>query len=299
MLLAAAFVIAQAGSTVWTAARPAECAPLAAQTASNVWERAKYSSLRRYCDLLAAGAAKLANGASGGSEAREAIANAEEASRALPGHAAPLVLRGRALVSLGQFQEGVSAMEAAEALDPHALVDPAALFAWSRALGRVGRSADARVAFRALLPVTGALAPAERGRAEIEAALLAQARGPDGLAEAIPLFRQARRDAQDALQSLAGFALSLALDRAGEREESRVPGAGKQDPRETLNDARVREALADAGVGGEADALAAFALEGRDPAAARELWASYLAGPGGKGPWADHARTVAQRAHGK
>jgi hypothetical protein len=157
------------------------------------------------------------------------------------------------------------------------------------------------VAFRALLPQSAALSPAERGRAEIEAAFLAQARGPEGLAEAISLFRQARRDAQDALQVLAGLGLSLALDRAGEREESRVgvAGGGKPDPRETVKDPRAREALADAGVVAEADALAAFAEEARSPAAARELWASYLAGPGGKGPWAEHARSLSRGARGR
>ena len=114
-------------------------------------------------------------------------------------------------------------MEAASAADPHALDEPAALFAWGRALGRVGRVADARGGVpESLLPRASALPPAERGRAEIEAALLAEARGPAGLDEAIALFRQARRDAQDSLQTVAGLALALALDRAGEREESRV-----------------------------------------------------------------------------
>ena len=292
MLLAATLVIAQVGSAAWSGARPAECAPLSAPAASNVWERAKYARLRRYCDLLAGGAAKLASAEPG--EAREAIANANEAARALPGHAAPGVLRGRALVALGQFQEGVAAIEEAVQLEPHALGDPAALLAWSRALGRVGRMADAAAAFRALLPHASALSPAERGKAEIEAAFLAQARGPDGLDEAISLFRQARRDAQDSLQALAGLALSLALDRAGEREESRVglAEAAKQDPRETVAEPRAREALADVGALAEGDALVAFAIAARDAAAAHELWSSYLAGSAGKGPWAEHARTV-------
>jgi tetratricopeptide (TPR) repeat protein len=272
---------------------PVECAPLAIATSSNVWERAKYSSLRRYCDLLASGAAKLAPGAVAG-EAKEAIAKADEASHVLPGHEAPAVLRGRAFAALGQWREAALAMDGATQKDPRALDDPAALFAWGRALGRVGRMAEAESAFRLLLPRSADLSPAERGRAEIEAALLAQARGPDGLDEAIALLRQACREAQDALLNVAGMALALALDRAGEREGSRVSAAGagavRRDPREVLADPLVRETLGDVGAAHEADALGAFALADRDAPGARELWTKYLAGPGGKGPWGDHAR---------
>jgi tetratricopeptide (TPR) repeat protein len=301
MLVIAALVLAQVapvalGAAAGSGGRPAECAPLAAPTAGNVWERAKYPILRRYCDLLASGAAKLASG-SRPDEAREAIARADEASRVLPDRAAPAILRGRALVARGEFREAVTEMEGASARDPHALDDPAALFAWARALGRVGREADAEVAFRALLPRAGGLAPAERGKAEIEAALLAQARGAAGLDEAIALFRQARRDAQDALQAVAAMALSLALDRAGEREESRVSRAGepgKQDPREPFKDLQTREVLADAAALPESDALVAFALGDRDPTAAREAWSRYLAGPAGKGAWAEHARAASR-----
>jgi hypothetical protein len=291
VLLVALFVLGQAaGGASWSGARPAECAPLTGAASGNVWERAKYSGLRRYCDLLASGAAKLATGA-GPAEAREAIASADEASRLLPGRAAPAVLRGRALVALGEWRQAVDAVEGVTAADPHALDDPAALFAWARALARVGRAADAESALHSLLPRAAGLPPAERGKAEIEAALLAQARGPTALGDAVALLRQAVRDAQDALLAVAGMALSLALDRAGQREESRVDlRAEKRDPREVVVDPRAQEALADVGAESEADALAAFALEVHDPHAARDLWTRYLAGPGGKGPWADHAR---------
>jgi hypothetical protein len=66
-----------------------------------------------------------------------------------------------------------------------------------------------------------------------------------------------------------------------------------------LRDARTVEALTDAGVSYEADALAALASESSDAAGAREAWRRYLEGPGGKGPWAANARgregTVAAR----
>jgi tetratricopeptide (TPR) repeat protein len=225
VLVVVALVLAQAAAPL-QGARPAECAPLASVTASNVWERAKYPVLRRYCDLLSNGAAKLAS-TGDAADAREAIEDADEASRALPGYAAPAVLRGRALVALGQFREAVASMGEATAADPRALDDPAALLAWGRALGRVKRPADAEAAFLSLLPRAIALPPAERGEAELEAAFLAQARGKGGLDQAIALFRQAQRDAQDSLQAVASLALSLALDRAGEREESRVAEGGR------------------------------------------------------------------------
>jgi hypothetical protein len=291
VLLVALFVLAQAaGGGSGSGARPAECAPLTVAASGNVWERAKYAPLRRYCDLLASGAAKLASTA-GPAEAREAMANADEASQVIAGRAAPAVLRGRALVALGEWAEAVKAIEGATSIDPHALDDPAALFAWGRALGRVGRAAEAETALHALLPRAAGLAPSERGKAEIEAALLAQARGAAGLDDSIALFRQAARDAQDSLLAVSGMALSLALDRAGEKEESHVDlHAEKRDPREAVVDPRAMETLADVGARSEADALAAFALEARDAHSAHDLWTRYLAGPGGKGPWADHAR---------
>lgn len=273
-----------------SAARPAECAPLSASSASNVWERAKYPALRRYCDLLASGAAKLAATPSP-DEAREAMANAAEAARALPDRAAPAVLRGRALVALGQYREAAAILDTAVAHDPRALDDPAALFAWGRALGRVGRLADAEEAFRALLPRASSLAPSERGKAEIEAAFLAEARGPSGIDQAIPLFRQARRDAQDALHVLASVGLALALDRAGEHDEARASDGGRQDPRDALGEGAVREALSDVGALAEADALVAFSARiAGDAPGAKDAWTRYLAGSAGKGPWADHAR---------
>jgi len=294
MLAAVLLVMAQATTAAgagWSGARPAECAPLETQAASNVWERAKSPALRRYCDLLAGGAAKLAAG-SGIDEAREALALADEASLAFPDRAAPSVLRGRALARLGRWNEAAVALGLAKSRDEHALDDPAALFAWGRALGRAGRAADAEGAFRALLPRAASLPLAERGAAEIEAALLAESRGPAGLDTAIAMLRQARREAQDAMQSMAAMTLGLALDRADQRDESRLvlSGVAHGDPRAVLADARVRDVLADVSAATEGDALAAIALEASDPSAAREAWVHYLAGPGGKGPWSDHAR---------
>ncbi len=304
MLVAFAIVTAQlasAASAAWSGARPTECAPLASPSASNVWERAKHAPLQRYCDRLASGAARLASGG-GVLDAQAALASADDADHAVPGHAAPDVLRGRALVALGEWARAEAAMDSAAQKDPGAMSEPAALLARARALARMGRTADAEAALQTLLPRAADLPPAERGRAELEAGFLAEVRGPAGLDDAIAHFRQATRDAQDSLLQVAALALPLALDRAGEHEESRLaPGAGtlRRDPREVVADARVAEALADVGTPFEADALAAFALAEKDPAGARDLWTKFVAGAGGKGPWADHARARLQQGPGR
>ena len=85
----------------------------------------------------------------------------------------------------------------------------------------------------------------------------------------------------------------LALDRAGQKEEAKAALADRihSDVRSFLvGDPRIREALSDAGAAQETDALLAYALEGPDPAGSKEAGKKYLEGPGGKGPWADHAR---------
>lgn len=95
------------------------------------------------------------------------------------------------------------------------------------------------------------------------------------------------------MQVASVVALALALDRAGQREEARAVLAERvrADVRPLLADARVTTALADAGATGESPALAALAMEAvGDAAAAREAWRKYVDGPGGKGPYADHAR---------
>lgn len=299
MFAAVLLLTAQVAGAAWSGARPAECASRETQAAANVWERAKSPALRRYCDLLASGAAKLAAG-TGLEEAREALAIGEEAATLLPDRAAPCVLRGRALARLGRWSEATEALHLAKTRDEHALDDPAALFAWGRALGRAGRAAEAEATFRALLPRTGSLPLRDRGAAELEAALLALARGPDGLDAAIAALREARRDAQDAMQAMAAMTLGLALDRADERDEARLAlaAAAHADPRAVLSDGRVQSLLTDVGALQEADALAAILLESSDAEGARDAWSRYLAGPGGKGPWAAHARAHQMRRAG-
>jgi tetratricopeptide (TPR) repeat protein len=255
--------------------------------ATNVWERAKSPELLRYCDLLASGAAKLA----GASMTNEVLGIAAEADRAIPGRAAPSVLRGRAFARLGRFQEALAALEAAKARDDRALDEPVALLAWARALAETGRTAEALAAYRALLPRASSLVSADRGRAYVEAGLVAMGTGPAGLDEAVAVLRQACREARDIVQSLAVASLALALDRAGEKAEARATLAdrGLGETRAALADAQLRAAFGTL-VARDLDAMQGLALEGTDGPHAHDAWQKFLDGPGGKGPWAEHAR---------
>jgi tetratricopeptide (TPR) repeat protein len=209
----------------------------------------------------------------------------------MPGKAGPGVLRGRALAKIGRWDDALKSLREAKTRDERALDDPQSLLAWGRALARTGNAKEAQEAYRALLPRASVLAAAERGAASIEAGLLAMASGQGGLDEAIAILRQARRDAQDAPQTLAVMALALALDRAGEADEARAVLAERvhADPRPSLGDARVKEILTTAGAQNEGHAAAALALEPIDARAAKEEWRAYVAAAGSS-PWIDHAR---------
>lgn len=282
MLVAVLFVAQMA------AARPPECGTSEDLRGTNVWERAKHPELRRYCDLLASGASKLAAGAT---LAREVVGIADEADRLMPGHGAPLTLRGRALAHLGRFPEAYAAFAEARKRDARAVDAPAALYAFARSASRSGHEDEARDAFRALLPRTAGLLGYERGPAYVEAAVLAMARGPAGLDEAIAIFRQARREAVDTMQALATLGLTLALARSGATEESRatLDDRARALARSLTSDARARDWFGPHAA--EADAMAAVGLAGTDDAAAREAWKRYADGAG-RTPWIEQAKAA-------
>ncbi|HXN30809.1 MAG TPA: tetratricopeptide repeat protein [Polyangiaceae bacterium] len=294
MVHALVLVVAQAGAGVWSSGRPRECGDLAGR-AVNVWERAKSPELRRYCDLVASASSKLAGVTA---MAQAALDAAREAGQVLPGHAAPRVLEGRALATLGRFSEALTAFDDSKARDPRSLDDPPALLAWGRALARTGRTQAAADAYRALLPRSAALPTAERVSAEIEAALLAMTRGAAGLDEAAAALREALREAQDEAHGVAVLALALALDRRGNADEARtlLGERARGDPRDVIASSRARELLAV--VPAEAHALAAFALEPTDTAGARDEWQRVL-DEGPSSVWAAHARAHRDAPGGK
>jgi tetratricopeptide (TPR) repeat protein len=281
-------------------ARPAECNPADGFRAANAWERAKEPNLRRYCDLLGSGTSKLV-GSGSIILVKDVPQIADEADKLLPGRASPSVLKGRALLRLGKPEEALSALIEAKRRDERALDDPVALLAWARANARTGHQAEAAQAYRAALPRTSALTAQERSAASFEAGMTVMAQGPAGVDDAVAMFRQARRDAQDSMQVASVLALALALDRAGQRDEAKAVLAERvrSDVKPVLADSRVTESLVEAGMQSESDALVGMALEALDGAAAKEAWRKYLDGAGGKGPWADHAREHAGGAPAK
>jgi tetratricopeptide (TPR) repeat protein len=301
--IAAALALAQLAAAqggAWSSGRPPECSEPGGR-AGNVWERAKSPELRRYCDLVASAASKLAGTAS---MAEQALAATQEADRIVPGHAAPRVLAGRALLALGRLDAAVAALADGKAREPGALDDPLAMLAWARAMARTGHADVAAEAYRAVLPRATGLSAAERASAAIEAGLVAMSRGPAGLDEAAAALREGVREAQDEARAVAVLALALALDRRGDAEESKALLAERAhgDPRAPLAMPRAKELLAVAP--GEAPALVALALEPTDPADARDAWLSYAAeAPSGAAgstgsasaaaPWAAHAKAHA------
>lgn len=282
-----ALVLMQAGSA-FGGARPSECGSDGLKVA-NPWERAKEPQLRKYCDLIARGTSRLVGTGSG---AGDVVGIADEADKMLPGRAAPGILRGRAYLKLNKPNEALAALVEAKKRDDRALDDPVALLAWARANARTGHLDEAAQAYRAALPRTSALAASERAGASFEAGMIVMAQGAKGVDDAVAMFRQARRDAQDAMQVASVVALALALDRSQQKDEAKAVLAERvrTDAKAILADPRVAEALANAGVAHENDALVATALESVDANGARESWKKYLEGAGGKGPWADHAR---------
>ena len=255
--------------------------------AANAWERAKEPNLRRYCDLLASGTAKLVGA---GTRVKDVPQIADEADKLLPGRAFASVLKGRALLRLGDPEEALKALAEARRRDDRALDDPVALLVWARANARTGHRTEAVAAYRAALPRTSGLSPQDRATASFEAGMAVMAQGPAVIDDAVAMLRLARREAQDALQIASSVALALALDRAAQRDEARavVTDAVRGDPRTALADVHVATALADSGTAGEGDALVASGLEVNDAPGSRDAWRRYA--DASKGVWSDHAR---------
>src|SRR5579863_9447653 len=243
MLVATAFVFAQAVAGPWSSGRPPECADETGRRA-NVWERAKSPELRRYCNLVASAASKLAGATAAAATALDA---AEEAERVLPGHGAARALQGRALLTLGRVDEALTAMRDAKAREGRALDDPLALHAWACALARAGHREEASDAYHALLPRASAFSRAERATIALEAGLVAMPLGNAGLTDAAAALREALRESsEDEIKDVAALALALVLDRGGQVDEARelLSERLRGDPRRIVTVALAKRALA-------------------------------------------------------
>jgi tetratricopeptide (TPR) repeat protein len=277
----------------WSGGRPPECNP---DGQGNVWERLKEVSSGDYCRRLADGAALLAgSGWVAPALAQQALAAGDDAEKLAPGHAAPSVLRARALVALRKPKEAGEALARARQLDARALDDVATSLAAARALALAGKMEDARAAYAALLPRASSLPLAARAPVFFEAGLASMQRGPSGIEEAVARFRELLRGSQEEMQTTAVAALALALDRAAgldaaaDRAKHGAGANGTSDEAsallaergpfrvESVVDDRVRASLKAMSAEAEEQALLAT-LEGSGHLdRARARWKAYLA----------------------
>lgn len=301
--------IGQGGGLTAAAAasgRPPECGSRSRRALARgptVWELARVPSLQRYCDLMARAQTQLA------SLPKEARKAAMEADQALPGHAPPAVLLARAALALGgpgAEEDAARAFARARAIDARSVEDPATMHDLARVLARTGKRDEALAVYRALVPRIDLLGSASlRVSVLLEAAHLsmtlegaggappstaALARPPAAprprLDEAVAYLREARQRPPTQLRGDVLLTLALVLDRAGDRDEAATTLAEARSAGERRR-GEPAEYLAAPEDGAALDALAA---EGGERAAAQKAWDAYLAGPGGKGPWAAAAR---------
>ena len=287
--------------------RPRECASTVRRGLSRrptVWELARAPELGRYCDLVARAKALLV------SDPAAAKSAAESAEKVLPGHAAPRVLLARAALALGKIDDASREFEAARTKDPRSVEDPPTMHDLAEVLRRTGKLDDALAVYRALVPRIDLLGSSDRRVAVLlEAAHVSMAvaatRASSGatapaeapstepkrapLDEAAAYLREARQRPPSALSGDVLLSLVLVLDRNGDRVQADA----------ALADARASGVRLRAGGPSYLAAvedkacLEALAAEG---AAAAKSWETYLAGPGGKTPWAASARARLEAA---
>ncbi|MDC3952486.1 tetratricopeptide repeat protein [Polyangium jinanense] len=286
--------------------RPQECASTVRRGLSRrptVWELARAPELGRYCDLVARAKALL------GSDPAAAKSAAENAEKVLPGYAAPRVLLARSALALGKIDDAAREFEAARGKDPRSVEDPPTMHDLAEVLRRTGKLEDALAVYRALVPRIDLLGSPDRrvavlleaahvsmavaasraasGAAPAEAPVAEPKRAP--LDEAAAYLREARQRPPSALSGDVLLSLVLVLDRNGDRVQADA----------ALADARASGVRLRAGgpsylaATEDKSCLEALAAEG---AAAVKLWETYLAGPGGKTPWAASARARLEAA---
>lgn len=258
--------------------------PEACRAQLDAWQRAREPGRFVYCARLARGWARLAF------DPASALLHAEAAESAWPGHGAPAVLAGRALLASGDAAGAVSRFDLARERGARELGDPEVALDTARALLGAGRAADALAAYRGAVASLVLLSDdAGRRRARLEVALALAEGGPDVAPEAEALL--AERDAAAPPAEHGAHALRGLLAALGGEER------------------RAQEHLARAGRDPVADlpptfvafptplvaALRAFALERRDRKAARSLWEAALTGPLAGSPWAASARARVAR----
>jgi tetratricopeptide (TPR) repeat protein len=284
--------------------RPLECLePSNAQRHDTLWDRAKNPRLSRYCILLARGYAKLS------SEPGASATLAAQAQKLLGGLTAPLVLKARAALALGDPKGAFAAFEEARTLDETLRLPPAALHDYALAAADSQHGQQALSAYRRLVPMAGLLTnPGHKERVYIEAALLVMVLEPGSVQEAAAYLLEARRG--NPVPSLKPFilgGLALALDRQGRREEARgvageVRGAGALTRRLLLAQEGAARVTGPGGLrifGHELVAMVAIVAAPEDRELSRQHWQQYIQNVGPDGAWVEHARAHLARTGGR
>lgn len=292
LLLSSPTLLPNQGTSLATAAaasgRPRECMSTVRGGLSRrptIWQLARTPELGRYCDLVARAKSQLTT------DPTAAAASAKAADTALPGRAAPRVLLARAAFALGKVDDAAKHFDAARAIDARSVEDPPTMHDLAEVLRKTGKLDDALAVYRALVPRIDLLASADRRvsvlleAAHVSMAVATRTRPAAGsrpsLDEAIAYLREARQRPPTALVNDVLVSLALALDRSGDRVQADA----------VLADARALQLRAGSPpylVAAE-DKVCLDALIAA-PVDAAKLWEAYLAGPGGKGPWAAAAR---------
>lgn len=253
-----------------------------------IWQLARTPELGRYCDLVARAKSQLST------DPKAAAASAKAADTALPGRAAPRVLLARAAFALGKVDDAAKDFEAARAIDVRSVEDPPTMHDLAQVLRKTGKLDEALAVYRALVPRIDLLAPADRRilvlleAAHVSMAVAGKtpstaAGSKPSLDEALAYLREARQRPPTARANDVLVSLALVLDRSGDRVQADAVLADAHAPSAETQPASL-EYLVMAEDKVCLDALLA------GPADAAKLWESYLAGPGGKGPWASAAR---------
>jgi len=302
--------------------RPPECRTSGPDRAHTFWDRARDPRLRRYCDLLAKGYARLDQ------DAAQALEAAKQAHALEPKRSAPRLLEARALVGQGRMAEAFQTFQqvltqarmpesapGVNAADRTVELSPAGLYAYAVAAVGSGQIDQGLSAYRRVVPMASLLSgEGASERVYVEAAVLVMQRDPAQLQEAVAYLNEARRQSANlGLRPFVVSALALALDRQGRHEEARGVAREAHGHTALLISAAAPAGVAPGGspsaapVGPEVSsesprtplprvdpiellAMAAMLAAGEQPELAKQYWKDFVERAPPAHPWLAHAR---------
>lgn len=290
--------------------RPRACLPARDAGESRLWALARGEASSRYCRTLGRGYARLET------RPEEALSLARAAHAMVQGDVEARVLAGRALARLARWSEAYQELSQSALSPGRPFGDVAALRELGVSASMTSHVNQAVSAYRALVPRATFSHDRVFSRiALIEAAVACLGLGPAGLSEAELYLVEARRRAVvPGLEDLTVALLSLVLDRSDRSPQAQAllgemagPWAlerfqSARDSAESASTALEDVPFEPTKLGplspkqpmlpeGVLHAAIGVAAQGTDPVLARAHLQAFLAGPGGKGPWASWGRS--------